>query len=174
MYPGMKQNRQQMHTQIQSLYARTRSKAKRARFWNAIGIGRNEAVSYACYRNQRRLVSQVDRGIQVIPVHRIIGSVDRSHEFDEQFRPISDVTEARWISVAKAFLQGRPMPPLEVIQVDQVYFVVDGNHRTSVARALGQDFIDAHVVEVSLEGSDASDDGYASAGIGPVSVPVPA
>jgi hypothetical protein len=38
-----------------------------------------------------------------------------------------------------------PLPPVELIQVGDVYFVRDGHHRISVARMMGQDSIDAEV-----------------------------
>jgi ParB-like chromosome segregation protein Spo0J len=42
-------------------------------------------------------------------------------------------------------LRGVTLPPVELIQVGDTYFVVDGHHRISAARALKVDHIDATV-----------------------------
>ena len=44
-----------------------------------------------------------------------------------------------------AFQRGRCLPPVALIQVGDHYFVRDGHHRISVARALGQLAIEATV-----------------------------
>ena len=66
-------------------------------------------------------------------------------DFDAQFRPTQTHSQGRWLSVATARLQGVPLPPVELIQVGDTYFVRDGHHRVSVARALGELDIDAEV-----------------------------
>jgi hypothetical protein len=43
------------------------------------------------------------------------------------------------------------MPPISLFQIGEVYFVRDGHHRVSVARALGRTEIDAYVVEVRTQ-----------------------
>jgi hypothetical protein len=40
------------------------------------------------------------------------------------------------------------MPPVDLVRIGQIYFVRDGHHRISVARALGRTDIDAYVTEV--------------------------
>ena len=40
------------------------------------------------------------------------------------------------------------MPPIDVYQVDDSYYVIDGHHRVSVAIATGHTTIEAHVTEV--------------------------
>jgi uncharacterized ParB-like nuclease family protein len=39
------------------------------------------------------------------------------------------------------------MPPIEVYQVGEAYFVIDGNHRVSAARQEGMKTIAAYVCE---------------------------
>src|SRR5438045_9127127 len=39
-------------------------------------------------------------------------------------------------------------PPIDVYKVGDVYFVIDGNHRVSVARQLGAKTIEAYVTEL--------------------------
>jgi poly(3-hydroxybutyrate) depolymerase len=64
------------------------------------------------------------------------------------FLPRSNDMQERWERVNKiASTQG--VPPVEVYQVGEAYFVLDGNHRVSVARQMGSDHIEAHVWEFS-------------------------
>jgi ParB-like chromosome segregation protein Spo0J len=43
--------------------------------------------------------------------------------------------------------RGLTLPPVDLIRVGESYFVRDGHHRVSAARALGQAFIEATVTE---------------------------
>lgn len=93
-------------------------------------------------------VGERDLRVQVIPLDSIIGTVDRPRGFDRDFRPTSSTVRTRWERIAAAMRRGEPMPPISVYRVGEVHFVRDGHHRVSVARALGRDEIEAHVVEV--------------------------
>lgn len=73
--------------------------------------------------------------------------MNRYHEFDRVFLPASDKLAVRWQSVNRAFYQEVSLPPVVLYKVGQVYFVVDGHHRVSVARGQGQVYIDAEVRE---------------------------
>jgi hypothetical protein len=87
-------------------------------------------------------------GLQSIPLESIVGTVDRTGDFDRQFRPTSSRVRTRWESIAQAERRGAAMPPISVYRVGGLHFVRDGHHRVSVARALGRTSIDAHVTEV--------------------------
>jgi hypothetical protein len=87
-------------------------------------------------------------GLQVIPLDSIVGSVDRTRDFDRQFRPTTGRVRARWERIAAAMRRGEPLPPIDVYRIDGMHFVRDGHHRVSVARALGRHDIDAFVTEV--------------------------
>ena len=93
-------------------------------------------------------VGERDLGVQVIDLDTIVGTVDRTTGFDREFRPTSSRVRVRWERVASAARRGEPLPPIDVYRVGEMHFVRDGHHRVSVARALGWDKIDAHVVEV--------------------------
>lgn len=84
-------------------------------------------------------------GVRSIPVDRIVGSVDKVREFDPSFRPTSGRNRARWERLAEAVRRGQPIPPIDVYQVGDMYFVRDGHHRVSVVRALGDTLIEADV-----------------------------
>ena len=90
-----------------------------------------------------------EAGEQFIPVASIVGSVDgASQVFDRNFRPVSDRASARLGSVLVAMRQGEPLPPIDVWVWRGKYYVLDGHHRVAAARALGGDYISAHVIEV--------------------------
>jgi hypothetical protein len=90
-----------------------------------------------------------EAGEQFIPVASIVGSVDGASQlFDRNFRPVSERARARLGSVLVAMRQGEPLPAIEVWAWHGEYYVLDGHHRVAAARALGSDYISAHVVEV--------------------------
>jgi hypothetical protein len=93
-------------------------------------------------------VAERDRGLQVVPIDAIVGSVDRRTEFDRAFRPTTSQVRGRWERIARLMRRGEPLPPVKLFRVGEVYFVRDGHHRVSVARALGRREIDAYVTEV--------------------------
>lgn len=88
-------------------------------------------------------------GLRTIPLASIVGSVDRAQEFDRDFRPRSTRVRARWQRINEAQRQGKGMPPIEVIRVGGLHFVVDGHHRVSVARHFGLEVIEAYVTEIT-------------------------
>ena len=93
-------------------------------------------------------VSEHDLGLQTIPLDSIVGTVDRTKEFDRAFRPMSPRLRARWQRIAEAQRRGESFPPISVYRIGELHFVRDGHHRVSVARSLGRDDIDAYVTEV--------------------------
>jgi hypothetical protein len=93
-------------------------------------------------------VQERDAGLAVVPLDAIVGTVDRMQGFDRHFRPTTPQVRARWERIAGAMRRGEAMPPVDLYRVGDVYFVKDGHHRVSVARALGRHDIDARVTEV--------------------------
>jgi uncharacterized ParB-like nuclease family protein len=94
------------------------------------------------------LESERSIGLQVVPLDQIVGSVGRGRDFDRRFRPTSGRSRGRWEQIAAAARRGESVPPVDLVKVGQLYFVRDGHHRVSVARALGRSDIDAYVTEV--------------------------
>jgi hypothetical protein len=93
--------------------------------------------------------SERDLGIRTISLDSIVGTVDRRRrEFDRAFRPVSRGTRGRWERIATARRRGEAMPPIDVYRIGELHFVQDGHHRVSVARALGDTHIEAHIREV--------------------------
>ncbi|WP_219412874.1 ParB N-terminal domain-containing protein [Pseudonocardia nigra] len=97
------------------------------------------------------LVGERRLGMQVIPLDSIVGSVDRTRDFDRWFRPRSHRTRERWERLARAQRRGETIPPIDVYRVGELHFVRDGHHRVSVAHALGLREIDAFVTEVTTK-----------------------
>jgi hypothetical protein len=93
-------------------------------------------------------VSEHYAGKAVVPLDAIVGTVDRGRDFDRRFRPTSGRVRSRWEHIATAMRRGEAMPPVDLVRIGQIYFVRDGHHRVSVARALGHTDIDANVTEV--------------------------
>jgi hypothetical protein len=87
-------------------------------------------------------------GLQTIRVDTIVGSVDRSREFDRRFRPRTGRARTRWQRINEAQRRGAGMPPISAYRVGGLHFVEDGHHRVSVARHLGNETIEAYVTEV--------------------------
>jgi ParB-like nuclease domain len=92
--------------------------------------------------------SETPLGLQTIDLHSIVGSVDKTRDFDRRFRPRSSRERQRWQRLAAATRRGETVPPIEVYRVGGLHFVSDGHHRVSVALALGLDTIDAYVTEI--------------------------
>lgn len=109
----------------------------------------NQLLSYEEVAQKLKLQARAERGIQTIPVKAIVGSVGRYTDFTRTFLPRQAVDEDRWARV-KASLDDNPTgwPPIEVYKVGEVYFVLDGNHRVSIARQEGWETIEARVIEV--------------------------
>jgi hypothetical protein len=96
-----------------------------------------------------------------IPLDSIVGTVSRYHDFNRQFNPMQDSDEDRWARV-KELMETKGLDPIEVYQVDDIFFVLDGNHRVSVSRHLGSESIEAYVKEfrtnVDLDPDDDIED----------------
>ena len=112
---------------------------------------RGKSDTLLCYNEVRRQLQAgpaVERGLQEIPLNKIVGSVGRYQDFTRAFLPKRDSNKDRWARVKAAITDMKGMPPIEVYQLGAVYFVNDGNHRVSVARQLGSKTISAYVTEI--------------------------
>ena len=104
-------------------------------------------LSYDEVKENLHIGGPIYRGVKTIRVDQIAGSLNRYHEFDRAFLPKEDQLASRWQKVDRAFYQEIDLPPVVLYKVGDVYFVVDGHHRVSVAREQGQEFIDAEIRE---------------------------
>ena len=113
----------------------------------------NELLSYDEVANKLKLQARSDRGIHEIPIDAIVGSVGRYTDFTRTFLPRHANDQERWARVKTLMLDptGTGMDPIDVYKVGEVYFVLDGNHRVSIARQEGFKFIEAHIIEIQTE-----------------------
>jgi hypothetical protein len=94
------------------------------------------------------IVGETQLGLQSIPLDSVVGTVDRTRDFDRGFRPTTPRLRGRWQRIAAAQRRGESFPPISVYRVGDLHFVRDGHHRVSVAKSLGRKDIDAYVTEV--------------------------
>ncbi|MCP4022510.1 MAG: ParB N-terminal domain-containing protein, partial [Desulfobacteraceae bacterium] len=89
-----------------------------------------------------------DHGIKTVRLNKIIGSVGKYFDFDSKFRPKKHVSGKRFRDIKRAMRDGQKFPPVNLYQIRNDYYVLDGNHRVSAAKELGRDEIQAKVVEL--------------------------
>ena len=135
-----------------SLYSAALGRGRRAQLWAALtGASRSlvalSAVESACSSGARGCAR-----VRSVPLGRIRGSAGRCTDFDRGFNPVQSRTAHRWLGVLRARQQGLGLPPVDLIQVGDVFFVQDGHHRISVARALGEQEIEAEVTVWEVTG----------------------
>jgi len=129
----------------ESLYAQARQRARRGQLWASLTGRTQELLSLKQIRAVCAIEAESDAGIRTVPIRQICGSEGRSRYFDRDFNPLYDQARGRWLSIARVRQQGRDLPPVVLVQVGDIFFVRDGHHRISVARALGQLNIEARV-----------------------------
>jgi len=139
----------QISAQARADFERVRFKAFMNRVWASISGQPTTLLSYDEIKEKLHIGGPIYRGVQTVLVDQIAGSLNRYHEFDRVFMPASDKLADRWQRVNRAFYGEVSLPPVVLYKVGQVYFVVDGHHRVSVAREQGQIYIEAEVRECS-------------------------
>ena len=102
----------------------------------------DEVIGALGHRGEQHL------GLRQVALDDIVGSVDRRTGFDRRFRPTSDAARHRFERLAAAVRRGQELPPVELYQVGEVFFVQDGHHRIAVLQALGHDVVQARVTLV--------------------------
>ena len=106
-----------------------------------------ELLDFDQVQERLQLRGLVDRGLREIPLRRIVGTLGRAREFNRLFLPRRERSRERWQRVAELAEGALGFPPIEVYQVGEAYFVIDGHHRVSVARRFGAEVIEAFVKE---------------------------
>ena len=132
--------------QVDLDYARARRRALVGRFVSWV---RRRCAGLCAFEEARRERGAENRrhlGRRTVEVGRVVGSVGRWREFDGGFMP-TRASAGRWKRVDLAFRTGRDLPPVVLYKLGDGYYVVDGNHRVSVARFEGVEMIDAEVTE---------------------------
>jgi hypothetical protein len=101
-------------------------------------------------KRRLRIVSQSYLGLEAIPIDRIVGSVDRTVDFDRRFRPRRRGLVRRLESLSQRFSENSqaPFPPISVYEAGGAYFVIDGHHRVALARERGMTHLDAEITRL--------------------------
>ena len=113
-----------------------------------------EEVSLISLNDVKQLIRPTNEtyvGMKVVPIEKIVGSEGRYNDFDNHFFPKSSHLRNRWQHVDEAAINDIILPPIKVYEIAGLYFVRDGNHRVSVAKSRGTEFIDAEVVSLQSE-----------------------
>jgi hypothetical protein len=110
----------------------------------------NDLLPFDLVREHLPIRGQHYLGLKQVEINKIIGSTGRYNDFDRAFLPVQTHTRDRWVSVDMAHYDQVHLPPVELYKMGDIYFVRDGNHRISVARGWGQEFIDAYVTEIDI------------------------
>ncbi|MFV1961033.1 MAG: transcriptional regulator [Acidimicrobiia bacterium] len=136
-------------------YSSSFSKAHRKETYRRLarvvrGSSSTPLLSFDELRARLHLFQQSYAGLQTIEVARIVGTVDRSDDFDQDFLPRTPRTRERWERLERAF-PTLGFPPISVYQVNDVFFVIDGNHRVALAKQKGAEFIDAEVTQIHTD-----------------------
>jgi hypothetical protein len=170
LYPDTAMEGEQMHRRASSaLFHRSIARGRRRQLASML-TGRSRCLlRLADVEATLEVHDRCNAGVQTVPIDQIRGSGDRAHDFDCDFYPLQTHTRARWQGIALARQKGTPLPPVALIQIGDIYFVLDGHHRISVARARGQKEIEArvtvwHVKELLLWAASASTPSHWPAG----------
>jgi hypothetical protein len=126
-------------------FRRLHSQAVRHRLWSTLTGKRQCLLNLNDTQQQLPAGTRSHHGIKLVPLAQIRGSEGRSSDFDEEFRPLQGHNKDRWIEIAMARSEDRALPPVNLVQINNLYFVRDGHHRISVAKMMGQVEIEAEV-----------------------------
>ena len=92
-----------------------------------------------------------DVGLMSVPLDSIVGSQGRYRNFTRHFLPLDENLRNRWKQIETAVASGKDLPPVELYKVCNAYFVKDGHHRVSVAKAKKKISIEAKVFEYNCD-----------------------
>jgi hypothetical protein len=131
--------------QVREQYRKLHWRAVRRKLWSALTGRCHCLLNLHDVRPNGRQQARSYAGVREVSLAQIRGSEGRSSDFDADFRPLKTHNQERWVNMAVAYRQGVSLPPVQLVQVGDSYFVRDGHHRISVARTLGQQEIEAEV-----------------------------
>jgi hypothetical protein len=146
-------------------YYRSVRQAEIGDYWARISGQNNSLLKYEEVAARLHIRQQIPLGYQMVKLTHIVGSLGRYREFTRGFAPRPAILRDRWVAVDVTMNSLRGLPPVALYKIGQAYFVIDGNHRISVAHANGSKDIEANVIEwqtnVEYTLEDFSGDGWA-------------
>ena len=128
-------------------YRRELSKAQMGDLLNKISGENTDLVKFDEVAKRLKARERIEMGTEMVPLDKIVGSVGRYQDFTREFLPRSGANKARWTNIDAAMNSLAGLPAVELYKIGDVYFVRDGNHRVSVARANDVSHIEAYVTE---------------------------
>ena len=132
-------------------FSRARGNAVLREIQHFMNTDRNRLLSFNDVKDILKPKNEVYMGSQVVPIKMIVGSEGRYHDFNKYFLPKSEHLRQRWERVDVAHIKDIILPPIQIYEIGGAYFVRDGNHRVSVAKMQGVEFIDAVVTSLATE-----------------------
>ena len=134
-------------------FKRARSKAAMQRFWAGVKGESLDLLQFDEISAKLHAVNKSGKVLKSVPLNKIIGSVGRTSDFDRSFLPLSDADEHRWANVKTHMISPvtKGLPPVDLYKIGEAYFVLDGNHRVSVAKQAGFEEIEAYVTEIKTK-----------------------
>ena len=137
--------------QTSSDFSRAKGRAILSRMQHFLNTDRDRLLSFNDVKDILKPRNQVYQGSQVVPIKLIVGREGRYRDFNKFFLPRSEHLRSRWERVDEAHIRDIILPPIQLYEIGGVYFVRDGNHRVSVAKAQNVEFIDAEVISLATE-----------------------
>ena len=135
-----------------NLFHRAHGRTQIRDFLPRLGGRSNDLLPFDALASALQVYQQIPRRLpEVIPLDKIVGSVGRYKDFTRDFLPRNLEMAPRWARIEDALDSPEGLPPIEVYKIGEVYFVADGNHRVSVARANGFQDIEAYVTEIPVD-----------------------
>jgi len=132
-------------------FSRARGKAILSQLQNFLNTDRDRLLSFNDVKDILKPRNEVYRGSQTVPIEMVVGSEGRYHDFNKYFLPRKEHLRQRWQRVDEAHIKDIILPPILLYEIGGVYFVRDGNHRVSVAKMQGVEYIDADVISLTTE-----------------------
>lgn len=104
--------------------------------------------NFSVRQEKEKAYEPIERGTLMVPLEKIVGSVGRYHDFDNQFKARSQNKSERLTGIIKAMRKGKDMPPIALYQIKENFFILDGHHRFKAARELKHTHIKSKIVEL--------------------------
>jgi nucleotide-binding universal stress UspA family protein len=148
------------YTKALSDFQQARSKAQLQRFWANLTGESQDLLPFDEVSRKMHARGLSSKGLQEISIDAIVGSVNRYQDFNKNFLPLKNEDMHRWAGVKAAMTSPGSvgLPPIRVYKIGEAYFVLDGNHRVSIAREMGVETIEAYVTEIRTKVSLSPDD----------------
>jgi hypothetical protein len=138
-----------LEDQVEKDFTVARRRARLGK-WKTLLLRRGTRSTLLSSEEIRRTVpasGAMYRGRRTLEVSRIVGSVGKHEQFDQNFMPLSRASPEKWKRIDRAFRLGQELPPVSLLELGGDYFVNDGHYRVSVARFHRVEWIDAEVTE---------------------------